>query len=199
VTAGKDNPPVPALRADGQGDRGRELDEGHLPAIEPSTTSLVRTTFAPGSATRVYLVARSFGLARSDDAGRMFQRTFSERLGAIAVDPGNPDVLYLAAFDNNHGIFKSLNGGLTVTPVFPTVNFSTLSIDPRHPEIVYARNRSGGVLRSLDGGATWAQASSGLPPLNEVLAVAVDPIIPARVYAWVRAAGLFVSADGGGS
>ena len=68
-----------------------------------------------------------------------------------------------------------------------------------HPEIVYAGNRSGGVLRSLDGGATWAQASSGLPPLNEVLAVAVDPIIPARVYAWVRAAGLFVSADGGGS
>jgi len=93
--------------------------------FEPSTTSLVRTTFAPGRRDARYLVVRSFGLARSDDAGRMFQRTFSERLGAIAVDPGNPDMLYLAAFDNNHGIFKSLNGGLTVTPVFTTGNFST--------------------------------------------------------------------------
>jgi|SRR5882724_3512802 len=76
----------------------------------------------------------------------------------------------------------------------PTSMFSS-----RHPEIVYAGNRSGGVLRSLDGGATWAPAGNGLPPLNEVLAVAVDPIIPARVYAWVQAGGLFVSADRGGS
>ena len=77
-------------------------------------------------------------------------------------------------------------------------NFSTLAIDPRHTRTIYAGNTDGGVLRSLNGGATWAPASTGLPPSGEVLAVAVDPQIPARVYAWVRGGGLFVSGDGGG-
>ena len=55
------------------------------------------------------------------------------------------------------------------------------------------------MLRSADAGATWISASTGLPPSNEVLAVAVDPGIAGRLYAWVKAAGLFVSVDGGAS
>jgi photosystem II stability/assembly factor-like uncharacterized protein len=168
--------------------------------FDPFFGFFTRATFAPSSASRVYIItSRGFrGLYRSDDAGHSFKRTFAEQLGAIAVDPRNPDVLYVATFDNDHGIFKSVNGGLTLTPLGQPGRFSTLSIDPRQPETIYAGNRAGGVLRSLNGGATWADASTGLPP-GENLAVAVDPQIPARVYAWVKAAGLFVSEDGAGS
>src|SRR2546428_10090459 len=94
--------------------------------------------------------------------------------------------------------FKSVNGGHTVRTLGVPGNFSTLAIDPRHTRTIYAGNTDGGVLRSLNGGATWAPASTGLPPSGEVLAVAVDPQIPARVYAWGRGGGLFVSGDGGG-
>ncbi|TMA86415.1 MAG: hypothetical protein E6J63_16865 [Deltaproteobacteria bacterium] len=167
------------------------------PAFEGDFGSFIRVRFAPGNASRVYLIEHRFGLYRSDDAGRSFQRLFDERLGGIAVDPDDPDVIYLGAFDTGNGLFKSVNGGHTVRSLAVPGNFSTLAIDPRHTKTVYAGNTDGGVLRSLNGGATWAPASTGLPPSGEVLAVAVDPQIPARVYAWVRGGGLFVSGDGG--
>jgi hypothetical protein len=85
----------------------------------------------------------------------------------------------------------------TITPLSVPGHFSTLAIDPRHPRVIYAANRAGGVLRSLDVGTTWPSASSGLPSSNEVLAVSLDPRIAGRAYAWVKAAGLFVTADGG--
>jgi photosystem II stability/assembly factor-like uncharacterized protein len=168
-------------------------------AIAPSAVggTVVRATFARSNSSRVYLVARGPGLFRSDDGGKSFKRMFGERLGAVAVDPGNADVVYLAAYDNGHGLFKSVNGGATVVGLGQPGNFSSLAIDPRHPQTIYAGNRDGGVLRSLNGGATWSSASAGLPPTGDTLAVAVDPQIPARVYAWVKTGGLFVSADGG--
>jgi hypothetical protein len=126
--------------------------------------------------------------------------SFAEpRIGAIAVDPGNPDALYVGAFDGGRGLFKSTNGGTTLVSLGVRGNFSSLSIDPRNPQTIYAANRAGGVLRSVDAGATWVSASAGLPATNAVLAVAVDPRTAARVYAWVKAAGLFASADGGGT
>jgi len=180
-------------------DGGRTWTRATLaPAVEENFGSFIRVRFAPGSASRVYLIEHRFGLYRSNDAGLSFRQLFDERLGGIAVDPDNPDVIYLGAFDTGNGLFKSVNGGKTVRSLGVPGNFSTLAIDPRHTRTIYAGNTDGGVLRSLNGGATWSPASTGLPLSGEVLAVAIDPQIPARVYAWVRGGGLFVSADGGG-
>ncbi len=180
-------------------DGGASWTRAAFAPFEPFFGSFVRITIAPGNMSRVYLIARGPGLARSDDAGRSFRQLFAERLGAIAVDPTNPDVIYLGAFDNGHGLFKSVNGGNTVVSLGVPGNFSSLAVDPRHPQTVYAGNRAGGVLRSLDAGATWASASSGLPAGREVLVVAIDPAIADRLYAWVKASGVFVSADAGGT
>jgi photosystem II stability/assembly factor-like uncharacterized protein len=182
-------------------DGGATWKKATIAPVDFGFGSRVRATFAPSSASRVYLASPSglAGLYRSDDAGKSFKHMFRERLGAVAVDPGDANVLYLGAFDSRRGLFKSLNGGQTVFSLGRPGNFSSLAIDPRHPQTIYAGNRDGGVLRSLNGGATWSSASFGLPPTGEMLAVAVDPNIPARVYAWVKAGGLFLSADGGGS
>jgi hypothetical protein len=182
-------------------DDGATWTKATFTPFEPFFGSFVRLAFAPGSATRVYLAPRGSGLFRSDDGGRSFQlASLAEpRIGAVAVDPRNREVVYLGAFDNGHGLFKSVDGGTTIVSLGVRGNFSSLSIDPRNPQTIYAANRAGGVLRSVDAGATWISASTGLPPANSVLAVAVDPRIAARVYAWVKAAGLFVSADGGAS
>ena len=182
-------------------DGGATWTKATFTPFEPSFGSFVRLAFAPGSASRVYLAPRGLGLFRSSDAGRSFQlASFAvPRIGAVAVDPRNPEVVYAGAFDDGRGLFKSVDGGTTLRSLGVLGNFSTLSIDPRNPDILYAARRGGGVLRSADAGATWISVSSGLPATNEVLAAAIDPGIAGRLYAWVKAAGLFVSADGGGS
>ena len=181
-------------------DSGATWTQATFAPFDPLFNYFARATFAPGSATRVYLVSsrRLGGLYRSDDAGHSFQRLSAERFGAIAVDPSNPDVAFFATFEGGHGIFKTVDGGLTLIFMGVTGDFSTLAVDFSVTQTVYAGNRAGGVLRSLDGGATWASASNGLPP-GAVLAVSVDPRIPARAYAWVKAAGLFVTANSGGN
>lgn len=166
------------------------------PPVELFFGSFIRAAFAPGSSSRVYLAEHNFGLFRSDDTGLSFGHVWDERFGAVAVDPVNPDVLYLGAFDTDLGLFKSVDGGRTVTSLGVPGNFLSIAIDPRHPSTIYAGNSAGGVLRSTDAGRTWKSASNGLPS-GEVIAVASDPAIANRVYAWVKASGLFVSADGG--
>jgi len=123
-------------------DGGASWTRAAFAPFEPFFGSFVRITIAPGNMSRVYLIARGPGLARSDDAGRSFRQLFAERLGAIAVDPTNPDVIYLGAFDNGHGLFKSVNGGNTVVSLGVPGNFSSLAVDPRHPQTVYAGNRA---------------------------------------------------------
>jgi len=180
-------------------DGGATWTKATIAPRDPQSGSLVRVRFAPGSATRVYyIVGGGFGLSRSDDGGRSFQRVFAAPLGGLAIDPGNPDVIYLGTFAGGGGLFKSADGGTKVTSLGVSGNFATISIDT-HTRAIYAGNRAGGVLRSNDGGATWSDASTGLPSGSEVLAVEADPNVPSRAYAWIHGGGLFSTANAGAS
>jgi len=156
--------------------------------------SNVRVAFAPGSATRAYLV-RGGALYRSDNAGVSFTRVQTRSFGSMAIDPTNPDVIYLGSFFGG-GLFKSTDGGVTLTRLIVSGAFRSIAIDPRNPQVVYAASALGGVLRSADAGANWTSVSTDLPA-GETLDVAVDPLTAGRVYAWIKAAGLFVSANDG--
>src|SRR5256885_4210005 len=118
------------------------------PAVEGDFGSFIRVRFAPGNASRVYLIEHRFGLYRSDDAGRSFQLLFDERLGGIAVGSDDPDVIYLGAFDTGNGLFKSVNGGHTARSPGAPRNFFPLALDPPHTKTISAGNTPGGVLRS---------------------------------------------------
>jgi hypothetical protein len=153
--------------------------------------------FAPNDPGRVYLFA-GVGLFRSSDAGVSFQQTFAEPLGSVAVDSTNADVVYVGTWVGGDGLFKSIDGGVTFQSLGIAGNFGAIAIDPSRPQTIYAGSRDGGVLRSLDGGATWALASHGLPG-GEVLGLGVDPQKPSRVFAWIKAEGLFRSGDRAGN
>ena len=69
---------------------------------------------------------------------------------------------------------------------------TSLVVDPMSPSTVYA-GTEGGVLKSTDGGATWARA--GLTD-NPVFTLAIDPGVPSLLYA-LTSTGLLKSANGG--
>ena len=76
-------------------------------------------------------------------------------------------------------------------------------INPQNPSIMYAGSATGGVFKSIDGGATWNNVTDGLPDLS-IGALAMDPSNPNVVYAgtgesWGShpGAGIFKTSDAG--
>lgn len=108
---------------------------------------------------------------------------------------------------SNGHVFRSSDGGVsfsevdTVPALIPQF-VTSITIDERAPNVVY-QTRAGfsgsfpthGVRKSTDGGATWADASTGLPdiPVNVLV---TDPLFANTL--WVGTdAGVFVSTDAG--
>ena len=69
-----------------------------------------------------------------------------------------------------------------------------LAVDPARNQVLVAGNSQGSLLRSTDGGLTWATVHSGRVP---VISLAFNPLTPDQVLAGTRGAGALVSKDGG--
>ncbi len=173
---------------------GRSWTLAELPDSPTQFSFLTRMAFA--TASRVYLVSSGVGLYRSDDAGRTFARLSSAPFGAIAVDPTDPDVLYVGDYVFSGGLFKSTDGGQTLLDLGQPGTFSALAVDRRNTEVIYAGESFGQVLRSRDGGHTFAPASQGLSGAG-VHGLAQDA--RGTLYVWLRGGGLFSSDDGASS
>ena len=165
------------------------------------------------------------GVYKSTDAGKTWAHlglAATLHIAAIAIDPANPDTVYIAAQGNpyvpsrDRGVYRSRDGGKTwsrVLFVSPTTGAHDLSIDPKDPRVLYAalwdhqrlpwNIRSGGpgsgLWKSTDGGDTWHRLRQGLPSLMGNTGVAVSPVDPDRVYAMIEAVhgGVFRSDDAG--
>ncbi len=71
-----------------------------------------------------------------------------------------------------------------------------LAIDPSNTQIVYAGSSTLGVLKSTDGGETWAASNTNLTSLN-VRTLLVDPQRPEHIYAGTATGGVFYSVNSG--
>ena len=96
-------------------------------------------------------------------------------LGALAIDPSNPNVIYASvevnipnSFAYFPAIFKSTNGGANWSQIFNGLSviysLTSLVIDPVNPNTIYAAgynyNCCGGVvLKSTNGGGSWSQSN----------------------------------------
>jgi hypothetical protein len=137
-----------------------------LSELPDSLAVFFNARMAFASASRVYLVSPYFvgsGLYRFDDAGRTFTRLSSLTLGAIAVDPTNPDVLYVGDHRGTAGLFKSIDAGQTLEDLGRPGSFSALAVDWRNPQVIYAGEHFGHLIRSRDAGAPSRQRARAWP------------------------------------
>lgn len=154
------------------------------------------------------------GMYKSVDAGKKWTHIGLENtqhIGKIAVHPHNPDIVFVAAIGHfyagnpDRGIFRSRDGGKSWEKVLyknENVGAIEVVIDPTNPDVVYAglwntrrppwfvyapsNGPGGGMFKSVDGGNTWKQLTTGLP--NEGMGksgIAVAASNPKRVYAVV--------------
>ena len=151
-----------------------------------------------------YMAQVNGGLWKSDDAGRIWTPIFDDQptqsIGAIAVAPSNPNIIYVGSGEGLHrpdlsvgnGIYKSIDAGKTWTHLGlnDAQQISALAVDPRNPDRLFAAvvghpfgpNAERGVFRSLDGGKTWKRVlfkdeNTGANDLE------MDPNDPNTLYA----------------
>jgi photosystem II stability/assembly factor-like uncharacterized protein len=168
------------------------------------------------------------GVYKSIDAGKTWAHvglTETQAISKIRIDPRNPDVVWVAALGHPYGrnpergVFKSTDGGRSWRKVLyrdDTSGAIDLSIDPKHPDVMYAalweasrtswQMTSGGpgsgLFASRDGGEHWTEITRnpGLPSgIVGRIGVSVSPVDGNRVWAIVENAngGVFRSDDAG--
>jgi photosystem II stability/assembly factor-like uncharacterized protein len=148
------------------------------------------------------------GVWKTENAGHTWYPISDEgipigSIGAIAVAPSNPDIVYVGTGEtdirNQHsygtGMYKSVDAGKTWTHIGldATRQIGRVAVDPANPNRVYvaalghvyAPNPERGVYRSTDGGATWKKVLFKAGDPNNVGAVdlALDPKNPRVLYA----------------
>lgn len=124
-----------------------------------------------------YVGAADGGVFRTVDGGATWKALFQYQsvasIGALAVDPVNPQIVWAGTGEANirndvsygDGVYKSTDGGVHWKRMGLEHSFqiSRIVIDPHHPSTVlvaamgdpYADSGERGVYRTTDGGATW--------------------------------------------
>jgi photosystem II stability/assembly factor-like uncharacterized protein len=127
-----------------------------------------------------YVAVGSGGVWKTTNAGTtwtpIFDHQASYSIGCVALDPRNPEVVWVGTGENvsgrhvgyGDGVYKSLDGGETWTNMGlkTSEHISKILVDPRDSNVVYVASEGPlwsaggerGVFKTTDGGATWTHA-----------------------------------------
>jgi photosystem II stability/assembly factor-like uncharacterized protein len=166
-----------------------------------------RTRAAAGVPTQpnVFYVGQvNGGVWKSDDYGRtwnpIFDHESTQSIGAIAVAPSDPNIIYVSSGEGLHrpdlsvgnGIYKSVDAGKTWTHLGlrDGQQIPAVVVDPRDPNKVFAAvlghpygpSEERGIYRSTDGGQTWQKVLSKDENTGGS-DVEIDPSNPDIIYA----------------
>ena len=178
-------------------------------AIAPSDPCVVWT--GTGEAFVRSNISIGNGVYKSTDAGKTWKHMGLKktgRIGRVAIDPYDPDTVFVAAMGHcygpqkERGVYRTKDGGRSWEQVlFADENTGCFEIamDPSNPRVLFAGmwplvihtwgrfsgGPNGGIWKSTDGGDTWKRLSGhGLPdpPIGKV-GIAIAPSNPQVVYA----------------
>ncbi|WP_425153703.1 WD40/YVTN/BNR-like repeat-containing protein [Candidatus Palauibacter sp.] len=151
-----------------------------------------------------YVAAGSGGLWKTTNAGVTWDPVFEDQpvysIGDVAIDPSNPDVIWVGTGENvsgrhvgwGDGVYRSRNGGETWENVGlrDSQHIGKILVDPRDSRAVlvaaegslWAPGGDRGVYRSTDGGDSWTLVL-GIDENTGVTDIEFAPGDPNVVYA----------------
>ncbi len=166
-----------------------------------------RTRAACGVASQpnvFYMGAVNGGVWKSDDYGRTWNPIFdgqpTQSIGAIAVAPSDPNIIYVGSGEGlarpdlsvGDGVYKSTDAGKTWAHLGlrNSQGIPALAVDPRNPNRVFAAalghpygaSEERGIYLSTDGGQDWQKVLSKDSNVGGS-DVQIDPSNPEIVYA----------------
>ncbi len=161
-------------------------------------------TGVPGDPEHFYFGSVDGGVWESRNAGRTWTPIFDSQpigsIGAIAVAPSNPHVVYVGSGEADmrsdiaygNGVYKSIDAGKTWTHIGldDTRQIGSIVVDPRNADVAYVAalghqygpNAERGVFKTIDGGKSWSKVLYKDPDTGAI-SLALDPSDPNVVYA----------------
>ncbi|MBS0395565.1 MAG: sialidase, partial [Proteobacteria bacterium] len=153
----------------------------------------------------LFVGAASGGVWRSRDGGTTFKPVFdrmpAQSIGAIALDPTDPQVVWVGTGESwtrnsvsvGTGIYKSTDGGDTWTAMgLPdSERIARIIVSPKDSNVVYAcvpgrlwsDSAERGLYKTQDGGKSWSLVLKGPNLSTGCASLAMDPRNPERLFA----------------
>ena len=142
----------------------------------------------PGQPHTYYFGAAGGGVWKTTDGGLVWTPLFDgqtvQSIGALAVAPSDPNVIYVGTgeadwrsdLSSGNGMYRSSDAGRTWQHLGldDTRHIARISIDPADPDVVlvaamghaYAANADRGVYRTSDGGRDLAESAVHVTPMS---------------------------------
>ena len=175
-------------------------------SIGPAFTSGRIADFAvnPDNPSEYYVAVASGNVWKTTNNGTTFKPVFdnygSYSIGCVAMDPNNPNVVWVGTGENNHqralgygdGVYKSVDGGKSFKNMGlkDSRQIGMIAIDPRDSDVVFVAAEGSvwgpggdrGLYKTTDGGKNWKKVLE-ISENTGVNNVIMDPRDPDVMYA----------------
>src|SRR5207302_6901757 len=166
------------------------------------------TAVHEGNRLTIYIGAASGGVWKSENGGTTYKPIFDKQpvqsIGAIAIDPTNPKVIWVGTGESwmrnsvsiGDGVYKSTDGGDNWTNVGlrESEHIAKILIDPSAPNTVYAcvpgklwsDSEDRGVYKTTNGGQTWTKILKGGNPYTGCSMISWDQESSTTLFSGMR-------------
>ncbi|MEM7297395.1 MAG: sialidase, partial [Bacteroidota bacterium] len=181
-----------------------QMEQLEFRHIGPIGNRLISAAGIAGDPMTYYVGAASGGIWKTSDGGLNWDPVFDKQrvhsIGALALSPSDPEVIYAGTGESfirsnvslGNGVYRSTDGGTTWTHLGleKTGRISRIVVHPTDPDVAYVaalghgytQQRERGIYQTKDGGKTWRQvlyvdANTGASDL------VMDPFNPRILFA----------------